>query len=67
MEISLGRAMATYQPVTKETDAIVRPACPQCGHRMMLARIEPDSPGYDRRSFECPDCGHERTVIVEFN
>jgi len=58
--------MTIYQPATPETDAIMRPACPRCGTSMMLARIEPDSPGHDRRTFECPNCDHERTVVVEF-
>jgi predicted RNA-binding Zn-ribbon protein involved in translation (DUF1610 family) len=28
----------------------------------MLARISPDGPGYEARSFECPECGH---VVIE--
>lgn len=26
---------------------------------MMLARIEPDEPGHEKRTFECPSCGKE--------
>jgi hypothetical protein len=26
---------------------------------MWLARIMPDEPGYDLRTFECPECGHQ--------
>jgi transposase-like protein len=58
--------MTFYQPATPETDAIVRPACPRCGARMMLARIEPDSPGHERRTFECPSCEREEATVVAF-
>ena len=34
---------------------------------MMLARIEPDDLGYDKRSFECSNCGHEHSEIVKFD
>ena len=30
--------------------------CPKCGSPMGLTRIEPDSPGIDRRTFECEQC-----------
>lgn len=43
-----------------------RPPCPMCEHRMALARIESDAPGYDRRTFECPSCEHVETVVVRF-
>jgi hypothetical protein len=32
---------------------------------MMLARIEPDGPGRERRSFECPKCEHSETVTAK--
>jgi len=28
----------------------------------MLARISPDGPGFEVRSFECPECNH---VVIE--
>jgi predicted RNA-binding Zn-ribbon protein involved in translation (DUF1610 family) len=45
-----------------------RPACPQCGTRMMLARIAPvpNHPDYDRRSFDCPKCGNEHSEVIKF-
>ena len=58
--------MTIYQPATKETNAIARPLCSKCGARTMLARIEPDSPGYDRRTFECAECGNQETVVAKF-
>ena len=48
-----------------------RPACPKChAHikchaHMMLARIMPARPGFDRRTFECPQCDHLYEVMVE--
>ena len=32
---------------------IPHPNCPKCGTPMWLARIEPDEPNYDRRTYEC--------------
>jgi hypothetical protein len=36
--------------------AVDRPVCKRCGVRMMLARIAPDRPDFEVRSFECPKC-----------
>jgi hypothetical protein len=33
---------------------------------MLLARIEPDAPDHDKRSFECSACGHEHSEVVKF-
>ena len=33
-----------------------RPPCPKCHTSMMLARISPDGPGFENRSYECPKC-----------
>jgi ribosomal protein L37AE/L43A len=38
--------------------AIDRPRCPKCHMKMALARITPGSPGFEVRSFECPECEH---------
>jgi hypothetical protein len=32
---------------------------------MMLSRIEPDSPGHDKRTFECR-CGYELSTVVKY-
>ena len=34
--------------------------------QMYLARIEPEKPGYDLRTFECPRCQHVETAVVQF-
>ena len=67
MKLARGRlAMSRYQPATSYSDAIARPICPKCGAKMMLARIEPDSPSHEKRMFECPACSHEISEIIEF-
>jgi hypothetical protein len=40
------------------------PSCPQCDTRMLLIRILPVSPGYQRRTYECPRCQHEVTEVI---
>jgi hypothetical protein len=57
--------MTLYKPATAYSDAIKRPLCPKCGAQMMLTRIEPDSPGRERHTFECPGCDNEVTETVE--
>jgi len=43
----------------------VRPTCPTCGTRMWLARLEADEPGYEQRTYECPECDHSITEVVK--
>jgi hypothetical protein len=43
-----------------------RAECPTCTAHMYLARIEPEKPGYDLRTFECPRCQHIETAVVKF-
>ena len=33
---------------------------------MWLARIAPDRPDHDQRTFECPECDHAITEIVKY-
>ena len=58
--------MTIYQPATSYSAAIIRPPCPRCGTKMKLARIEPDKPDHDKRSFECEKCGNEHSEVVKF-
>jgi hypothetical protein len=45
---------------------IERPRCPKCRGRLMLARIEPGpAAGSDLRTFECPNCEHVLTALIE--
>jgi hypothetical protein len=49
-----------------QSPAVERPWCAACEIQMWLARIQPDKPGYDRRTFECPVCHDEMAVVVEY-
>ena len=42
------------------------PFCPKCSARMWLARIEPDEPGHDKRTFECPQCENVVSEVVKY-
>ena len=37
-----------------------------CWARMWLTRIEPDKPGYDKRTFECAQCKFTMTETVKY-
>src|SRR5262249_51355166 len=45
---------------------IGRPFCELCKSQMWFACIEPDEPGYDRRTFECPACPNVTVRIVKY-
>jgi hypothetical protein len=38
--------------------AVESQRCPRCHAKMKLARITHGSPGFEIRSFECPECRH---------
>jgi len=38
----------------------------ECGAKMTLARIEPDKPGYDLRTFECTKCNNADQYVIEY-
>ena len=44
---------------------ILRPPCPACQTRTMLALITPGPSGFDIRTFECPACDHVHQCVVE--
>jgi predicted RNA-binding Zn-ribbon protein involved in translation (DUF1610 family) len=55
--------MTTYRPATPHSNAIKRPACPQCGTAMLLFGIEAERPGYELHSFDCPKCRRIETRV----
>jgi len=32
---------------------------------MLLARIEPEKPGHEKHTFECPKCEHSQSSVVK--
>jgi hypothetical protein len=44
-------------------DSIIRPACSKCRTKLRLFGIEPDRPGYELLSFECPSCKNIETRV----
>jgi hypothetical protein len=45
---------------------IALPTCAKCDALMWLASIEPDKPGHDRRTFECPKCQEVLVEVVKY-
>jgi hypothetical protein len=45
---------------------IDHPPCPKCATQMFLARVAPNALGYNRQTFECPNCEHSEIVIVKY-
>ena len=39
-------------------------ACPRCGKPMRMSSIEPGSPGFDMRTFECAKCETTKKFLV---
>jgi len=49
------------------TQVAERPRCPNCGSNLWLRLVEPgDLPGFDRRTFECTECGDEEIMVFKF-
>ena len=57
--------MTQYQPATPHSNSIKRRACSKCGTTMLLFGIEPDRPGHELHSFECPKCQNIETRIAK--
>jgi hypothetical protein len=45
-------------------NVIKGPHCQKCGETMVLRIIEPERPGFDARTFECPKCFGTQTLVV---
>jgi hypothetical protein len=52
------RMRAEFAPATAYSDSIVCPICSKCRTVTILVGIEPDPerPGYDLYTFQCPKC-----------
>ena len=45
-------------------NVIKSPRCKKCGEMMVLRLIEPEKPGFDLRTFECPKCLGTETLVA---
>jgi hypothetical protein len=61
-----GIVMTETQRIEPDPLQTQRSPCARCGARMSLTRIEPETPGVDRRTFECAQCQHIEIVLVAF-
>jgi hypothetical protein len=57
--------MRRYQ-IFPQQRVIGRPFCECCRAQMWLACIEPDKPGHDKRTFECPMCTNFTVKVVKY-
>jgi hypothetical protein len=48
-------------------ESIKSPQCPKCGETMSLRIIEPERPGFDSRTFECPRCFGTETLVASIS
>jgi hypothetical protein len=44
--------------------SIKSPRCPKCEEKMSLRIIEPERPGFDSQTFECPKCYDTKILVV---
>ena len=59
-------ALCTTLMYTPHLIEIEKSKCPKCGARMWLARIEPDKPDHDKRTYECPACDNVAIEVVKY-
>jgi hypothetical protein len=43
------------------------PFCSQCGTHMLLVRVLPDRPGYEKQTYKCSWCPEEMTQVCRIN
>jgi len=56
---------AIVAPATSPSNFIARPNCSDCGTVTFLIGIEPEHPGYELHTFQCPECENFETVIAK--
>jgi transcription elongation factor Elf1 len=54
--------MPEFQHIEQQSQIILNPNCPKCGHRMWFAYIDLDTGRPYRRTFKCLECGHSEAV-----
>lgn len=63
IQMNGGVMRAKFAAATLLSDSIVRPSCSECGTATLLVGIEPDRPGYELHTFQCPSCEHFETGV----
>ena len=63
---ALGLKSMRKHEILPQQRIIGRPFCELCKSQMWLACIEPDEPGHDKRTFECPGCPNVTVRIVKY-
>jgi hypothetical protein len=56
--------MSQSQRTVQIVSPKARLSCPKCGKDMTNTHTMPDIAGYDLRTFECPICGYDETVLM---
>ena len=56
---------AIFAPATPYSDSIERPGCAKCGTATLLVGLEPERPGYELHTFQCPNCEHYETAVAK--
>lgn len=46
---------------------IKSPRCQKCEETMSLRIVEPERPGFDLRTFQCPKCFVSETLVVSIS
>ena len=57
------RMKSIFALATPHSDSLVRPRCSKCGTATHLVGIEPERPGYNLHTFQCPNCEHFETAV----
>jgi hypothetical protein len=57
--------MTSHDEALESTRRTIDPPCPRCGKRMTLTRVDPQSPAYAMRTFDCLRCGYSVDEIVK--
>ena len=62
----LKRCSMRKDEILPQQRVVGSPFCELCKSQMWLACIEPDEPGHDKRTFECPGCPNVTVRIVKY-
>jgi hypothetical protein len=55
----------TFRDEALDMRRTIQPPCPRCGELMTLTRVDPHTPGYETRTFDCSHCGYSVGEVVK--